>query len=415
MDRNNLCPADGNIVLSYAGGTLGTNATAQWYSDAAFTTSVGNGNNLTLATPGATTTYYVRFEGDCDTTTAASVTETIKDISVAPTSASVDRNNLCPADGNIVLSYAGGTLGTNATAQWYSDAAFTTSVGNGNSLTLATPGATTTYYVRFEGDCDTTTAASVTETIKDISVAPTSASVDRNNLCPADGNIVLSYAGGTLGTNATAQWYSDAAFTTSVGNGNNLTLATPGATTTYYVRFEGDCDTTTAASVTETIKDISVAPTSASVDRNNLCPADGNIVLSYAGGTLGTNATAQWYSDAAFTTSVGNGNNLTLATPGATTTYYVRFEGDCDTTTAASVTETIKDISVAPTSASVDRNNLCPADGNIVLSYAGGTLGTNATAQWYSDAAFTTKRWQRQQPDPCHPGSNHNLLRPLRR
>ena len=137
----------------------------------------------------------------------------------------------------------------------------------------------------------------------------------------------------------------------NVGNGNNLTLATPGATTTYYVRFEGDCDTTTAASVTETIKDISVAPTSASVDRNNLCPADGNIVLSYAGGTLGTNATAQWYSDATFTTSVGNGNNLTLATPGATTTYYVRFEGDCDTTTAASVTETIKDISVAPTSA----------------------------------------------------------------
>ena len=390
VDRNDLCPADGNIVLSYTGGTLGTNATAEWYSDATFTTSVGSGNNLTIATPSDTTTYYVRFEGDCNTTTGVNVTVNIKDVSIAPTSASVDRNDLCPADGNIVLSYTGGTLGTNATAEWYSDATFTTNVGSGNNLTLVTPSDTTTYYVRFEGDCNTTTGVNVTVNIKDVSVAPTSASVDRNDLCPADGNIVLSYTGGTLGTNATAEWYSDATFTTNVGSGNNLTLATPSDTTTYYVRFEGDCNTTTGVNVTVNIKDVSVAPTSASVDRNDLCPADGNIVLSYAGGTLGTNATAEWYSDATFTTSVGSGNNLTLATPSDTTTYYVRFEGDCNTTSGVNVTVNIKDVSVAPTSASVDRNDLCPADGNIVLSYTGGTLGTNATAEWYSDATFTT-------------------------
>ena len=88
--------------------------------------------------------------------------------------------------------------------------------------------------------------------------------------------------------------------------------------------------------------------------------------------------------------NVGSGNNLTLATPSDTTTYYVRFEGDCNTTSGVNVTVNIKDVSVAPTSASVDRNDLCPADGNIVLSYTGGTLGTNATAEWYSDATFTT-------------------------
>ena len=316
----------------------------------------------------------MRFEGDCNTTAGVNVTVNIKDVSVAPTSASVDRNDLCPADGNIVLSYAGGTLGTNATAEWYSDATFTTNVGSGNNLTLVTPSDTKTYYVRFEGDCNTTSAVNVTVNIKDVSVAPTSASVDRNDLCPADGNIVLNYIGGTLGTNATAEWYTDATFTTNVGSGNNLTLATPSDTTTYYVRFEGDCNTTTGANVTVNIKDVSVDPTSASVDRNDLCPADGNIVLSYTGGTLGTNATAEWYSDATFTTSVGSGNNLTLATPSDTTTYYVRFEGDCNTTSAVSVTANIKDVSFAPTSASVDRNHLCPADGNIVLSYTGGTL-----------------------------------------
>ena len=122
--------------------------------------------------------------------------------------------------------------------------------------------------------------------------------------------------------------------------------------------------------MTVNIKDISVAPASATVDRNDLCPADGNIVLTYSGGTLGTNATAEWYSDAAFTTNVGSGNDLTLATPNATTTYYVRFEGDCNTTAAQSVTVNIKDISVAPASATVDRNDLCPAAGNIVLTYS---------------------------------------------
>ena len=142
--------------------------------------------------------------------------------------------------------------------------------------------------------------------------------------------------------------------------------------------------------MTVNIKDISVAPASATVDHNDLCPSTGNIVLSYSGGTLGTNATAEWYSDAGFTAHVGTGNNLTLATPGATTTYYVRFEGECNATAAQSVTVNIKDISVAPASATVDHNDLCPATGNIVLSYSGGTLGTNATAEWYSDAALTT-------------------------
>ncbi len=289
--NNNICQGTPKI-LTVSGGSLGTGAAWKWYLDGAFTTSAGTDGIALTVDPSVNTTYWVRAEGACNTSGGVSATVLTGVPSTAPTSASVDRNDLCPADGNIVLSYAGGTLGDGATAEWYSDATFTTNVGNGNALTLATLDATTTYYVRFEGDCNTTAAQNVTVNIKAVSVAPTSASVDRNDLCPADGNIVLSYSGGTLGDGATAQWYSDAAFTTNVGNGNSLTLATPNATTTYYVRFEGDCNTTAAQNVTVTIKDISVAPTSASVDRNDLCPADGNIVLSYAGGTLGDGATA---------------------------------------------------------------------------------------------------------------------------
>ena len=182
------------------------------------------------------------------------------------------------------------------------------------------------------------TAENVTVTIKAISVAPTSARVDRNDLCPADGNIVLSYAGGTLGDGATAEWYSDAAFTTNVGNGNSLTLATPGATTTYYVRFEGDCNTTSAVSVTENIKIAPVAPASANADRTEVCEGVGDMILSYTGGNPGTGGVANWYSDAAFTTGIGTGNNLSIPAPTITTDYYVRFEAECGNSAAKTVT-----------------------------------------------------------------------------
>ena len=156
-----------------------------------------------------------------------------------------------------------------------------------------------------------------------------------------------------------------------------------------------------------------MAPASATVDHNDLCPSTGNIVLTYSGGTLGTNATAEWYSDAAFTTNVGSGNNLTLATPNATTTYYVRFEGDCNTTAAQSVTVNIKDISVAPASATVDHNNLCPADGNIVLSLHRRNPWHERHGRMVQRCSLHNQCRLGQQPDSGHPSCHHNVLCPL--
>ncbi|MGC9344225.1 MAG: HYR domain-containing protein, partial [Bacteroidales bacterium] len=83
---------------------------------------------------------------------------------------------------------------------------------------------------------------------------------------------------------------------------------------------------------------LNIPPASANVDRNDLCSGDGSIVLSYSGGLLTTGSSAEWYSDASFTNNVGSGNNLNLPAPAVTTTYYVRFEGIIDTTSAVSIT-----------------------------------------------------------------------------
>ncbi len=194
---------------------------------------------------------------------------------------------------------------------------------------------------------DTLDLEPVVITVSSLSIAPTSADVDRNDICPADGNIVLSFTGGTLGTNATAQWYSDAAFTSNVGNGNNLTLATPNSSTTYYVRFEGDCNTTSAASVLVNINQLSTAPDSVVSDPQSVCAGSGNITLTYYGGTAGTGALARWYDDPALTNLIGTGNDIVIPVPGVSSKYYFRFEGSCNSTGPDSAQVTVHPLPVA--------------------------------------------------------------------
>jgi len=254
-----------------------------------------------------------------------------------PDSAYTDKDSICAGDGTIRLMYGGGTMVGGGSAIWYDDAGMTSNIGTGNSLMLPAPLTTTTYFIRFEGNCDTSAAVSTTVNILPASSVPTDALSDRDSLCPGDGMITLSYAGGVIGQGATAEWYSDSLFSNHVGSGNDVVIPVPTTTTTYRVRFEGDCDTTLAVAITVTIKTLSTAPAAASVDRDTICPGSGTLTLTYSGGNQGTGAIAVWYDDAGMTNSVGTGNDLVISEPGSSTNYYVRFEGDCDTTSSASV------------------------------------------------------------------------------
>ncbi|WP_220764057.1 hypothetical protein, partial [Flavobacterium sp. UMI-01] len=59
----------------------------------------------------------------------------------------------------------------------------------------------------------------------------------------------------------------------------------------------------------------------------------------------------RWYSGSCGGTLVGTGSSITVS-PTTNTTYFVRFEGSCNTTTCASTTVTINSLSTAPTSIS---------------------------------------------------------------
>jgi Ig-like domain CHU_C associated/Secretion system C-terminal sorting domain len=80
----------------------------------------------------------------------------------------------------------------------------------------------------------------------------------------------------------------------------------------------------------------SVSATSATKNKNNICPGIA-VNLTAVGGTLGTNAQFKWYSGSPGGTPEGTGSSISV-NPSVTTTYYVQAEGDCNTTAAQAVT-----------------------------------------------------------------------------
>jgi alpha-tubulin suppressor-like RCC1 family protein len=327
----------GSSSLSVSGGSLGTGASWKWYTDAACTTpvlGVNTGTPITVS-PTSTTTYYVRAEGAGNNTATAGVMVTVNTASTAPTGASANPASIC-SGGTSTLSIAGGSLGTGASWKWYTNSGCTTPAAVDPTSGNVTPTSTTTYYVRAEGTCGSSTAASVTVTVNTASTAPTGASANPASIC-LGGSSTLSIAGGSLGTGASWKWYTNAGCTTPAAVDPTSGNVTPASTTTYYVRAEGTCGNTTAASVTVTLNSASVAATGATAGSTKI-NAGSSTTLSVSGGQLGINASWKWYNNSGCTgTAIGTGATITV-TPASTTTYYVRAEGTCGNTTTASVT-----------------------------------------------------------------------------
>jgi hypothetical protein len=76
------CPGNA-VTLIPTGGSLGTNATWKWYRNSCGDTLIGTGKSI-IVFPSITTTYYVRAEGDCNTTACAQITITVLTCVILP-------------------------------------------------------------------------------------------------------------------------------------------------------------------------------------------------------------------------------------------------------------------------------------------------------------------------------------------
>ena len=250
-------------------------------------------NTATISYPG--TSY-------CSNAGTAVVTQTGTTGGVYSSSTGLSLNNSTGAvnlatstPGNYVVTY---TLGATSAC----NPLFTTTA---NIVINAAPNATITY----SGSpyCQSTTTATVTQTGTTGGIYSSSTGLSLN---AATGEI--NVASSTIGT----------------------------YTITYTIAASGGCTAfTTTANVV--INSTSIAPISATASNTLVCGAGSTVTLTATGGTPGSNAVYRWYAGSCGGTSIGTGAVLNNVAITATTTFFVRIEGTCNTTSCQSVTVTL--------------------------------------------------------------------------
>jgi hypothetical protein len=386
---NPIFCSGGSTSLSVSGGFLGFGASWKWYTGSCGGTIVGTGATLSV-NPSVTTTYFVRAEGNCNTTACASVTVTVTNtISIIPSSANASVNPISCPSGSTTLSISGGSLGSGASWFWYSGSCGGSFVGTGNSLTVS-PLTATSYFVRAEGTCNTTACVSVSVLVTNSnSVAPTSVTASINPTCQNQ-TTTLSFSGGSLGSGASWKWYAGSCGGTLIGTGTTLTV-NPSITTTYFVRAEGTCNVTSCVSLTVSVTNTSsTSAFSVSASVNPVSCPGASTSLTVSGGGLGSGASWKWYSGSCGGTYEGNGTTLSI-NPSSTTNYFVRAEGTCNTTSCVSTMVIVSNSnSTNPSSITASVNPIsCPGNSTL-LSVIGGTLGSGASWKWYSGSCGGT-------------------------
>jgi hypothetical protein len=156
--------------------------------------------------------------------------------------------------------------------------------------------------------------------------------------CPglADGSATSVPAGGN--TPYTYSW--------SNGNSSSNNTALTSGSYTLTVTDSKACTVSTSINIASTHV-MPEAPISVSTDRDNFCTDDsGNINLTALGGS---GITERWFTGSCGSTDIGTANPLSIASPPATTTYYVRWENICGNSICANVVITVN--ALPPTTA----------------------------------------------------------------
>jgi len=342
----------GSTTLTAEGGTLGTAANYQWGTGSVVGASPLPGQTASTLTvsPTATTTYWVQIENTASPCTintgGPTQVVTVNQPSVAPSGIS-GTTTICSGSPT-TLTATGGILGTGANYQWGTGAGVGTSplIGETNSTLTVSPSSTATYWVRIENTASpcTTTTDGVTQvvTVYQPSIAPSG--ITGNTTICNGGSTTLAVTGGTLGTDAHYQWGTGNVVGTSplTGETSSTLTVSPTSNTTYWVRIENTASPCTAntTGVTQSVavNQLSIAPTGAT-GSTSICNG-GSTILTVAGGIKGTGATTEWFTGSCGGIPAGTGDAITVS-PSTNTTYFVRYNGTCNTTTCAIITVNI--------------------------------------------------------------------------
>ncbi len=199
--------------------------------------------------------------------------------------------------------------------------------------------------------------------------APATPSIPPQNRCGA-GSVTLSGSPGSLGL--TFRWYSAASGGPLLLTGTSYTAVYSATTTVYVSQYNPTTGCESArVPVVVTVNSLSTQPSSIA-GTTTIC-AGGTTTLTQIGGALGTGAAYQWFSGGCASTSVGTGNSIIVA-PTATTTYFVRAAGTCNTTNCTSFTVFVDQFTTANAG---PNQTVCSSSASLA-----GNLPTTGTGVW---------------------------------
>jgi hypothetical protein len=334
-----------STTLTLVGGIQGTNATAEWFTDTCGGTAVGTGNSITVS-PTTTTTYYVRYNGNCNITDCASITVNVDPLPVAAGSFTTSSATVCEGQTNVVYTIPAIDNATNYI--WTVPTGFDiVGVLNTNSITVnitssAVSGDITVYGNNACGDGD---SSSVSVTVNPLPIAAGTITGSAT-VCQGQNGVVYSVP--TIDHATTYYWTVPTGASIVSGNGTDtITINFLGNAISGNITVQGQngCGTgAISANYPITVNIPSVAPTSIT-GTTTICEGT-STTLTMVGGSAGTGAMIEWFSTSCGGTFVGNGNSI-IVSPTTTTTYYVRYSGDCNATACASITVNVDPLPVA--------------------------------------------------------------------
>lgn len=278
--------------------------------------------------------------------------------SSSPSSASSSPTSICSGNSS-TLNVFGGALGTGASWKWYSSGCGSNYVGSGSSISV-NPSSTTTYYVRAEGDCGTTSCASVQVSVTPLPQTPTinNGQTPTIDLCPTEDATLIAT---NVCNGCSTQW--------STGSTNSSIMVSNAGT--YYVTVSNNCGTAQSSSIQVNTINTPVNPVvTTTPNPATICNGESVTITANSNGCSGC-----VYSWSPLTNLNPISGSPVTASPISTTTYTVTAQNQCGTA-SGTATVTVNSPPVAPV---ISPSNP-PAGCNPVLLTASSCSG--CTYEW---------------------------------